>query len=322
MQVIGRGSFGKVMQVRMKATGKIYAMKILKKQAIVDRNQVEHTKAERAILEEIDHPFLMKLHYAFQTKTKLYFIMDMISGGELFNQLKKERRFSEVRSRFYCAEIVLGLEHLHSKNIIYRDLKPENILLDNRGHVVLTDFGLSKKFQYAGEKAQTFCGTPEYLAPEVISGQGHDKAVDWWSVGILLFEMMVGLPPFYSENTNLMYELISKAELRIPGFIGSQARSLLKQLLKRDPAVRLGSGPDDAKPIKAHPFFSTKINWDKLYRKQVRAPFIPKIKGETDTSNFDVEFTSEKVVDSVVPTSHLAEADFSGFTFKENSQLQ
>ena len=275
MKVIGRGSFGKVMMVRKKGDSKVYAMKILRKAAIVERNQVEHTKAEREILEEADHPFLMKLHFAFQTSTKLYLVMDMITGGELFFHLKNDRRFKEPRARLYCAEIVLGIGYLHERSIIYRDLKPENILLDAEGHVKLTDFGLSKRFSKPGEKTETFCGTPEYLAPEVINGIPHGKAVDWWSVGILLYEMLVGLPPFYSENVNLMYELIQKADLRVPGFVSYNARDLITKLLRRDPGSRLGAGADDSEPIKAHPFFE-KLDWEKLYKREVKPDFIPK----------------------------------------------
>lgn len=325
MKVIGRGSFGKVMMVRKKGdkNGKVYAMKILRKAAIVERNQVEHTKAEREILEEADHPFLMKLHFAFQTSTKLYLVMDMITGGELFFHLKNDRRFKEPRARLYCAEIILGIGYLHERSIIYRDLKPENILLDDEGHVKLTDFGLSKRFSKPGEKTETFCGTPEYLAPEVINGIPHDKAVDWWSVGILLYEMLVGLPPFYSENVNLMYELIQKADLRVPGFVSYNARDLITKLLRRDPGSRLGSGDDDCAPIKAHPFFET-LDWKKLYNRDVKPDFVPKVRGANDTSNFDAEFTSERVIDSVEPSSRLAtakKADFGGFTFKQASGL-
>jgi serum/glucocorticoid-regulated kinase 2 len=321
LKVIGRGSFGKVMMVRRHGDSNVYAMKILRKAAIVERNQVEHTKSEREILETADHPFLMKLHFAFQTNTKLYLVMDMITGGELFFHLKNDRRFKEPRARLYCAEIVLGIGYLHAMDVIYRDLKPENILLDHEGHVKLTDFGLSKRFTKPGEKAETFCGTPEYLAPEVIIGIPHDKAVDWWSVGILLYEMMVGLPPFYSENVNLMYDLIQKSELRIPAFVSFDARDLITKLLRRDPNTRLGSASDDCDPIKKHPFFKT-IDWDKLYRREIKPGFIPKVSHAGDTSNFDAEFTDERVVDSVIPASKLAgAADFGGFTFKEGSAL-
>jgi serum/glucocorticoid-regulated kinase 2 len=185
IKVIGRGSFGKVMLVTLKGDeSKIYALKVLIKEAIIARNQVEHTIAEREILEMIDHPFLMKLYWAFQTDAKLYLVMDYLRGGELFFHLKNERRFSEARSQFYAAEILMALGELHRKMIIYRDLKPENILLDNQGHLRLTDFGLSKRYQ-EGEQALTFCGTPEYLAPEVVMGVGHGKEVDWWSLGLL-----------------------------------------------------------------------------------------------------------------------------------------
>ena len=323
LKVIGRGSFGKVMMVRRHGEPKVYAMKILRKAAIVERNQVEHTRAEREILEEADHPFLMKLHFAFQTSSKLYLIMDMITGGELFFHLKNDRRFKEPRARLYCAEIVLGIGYLHAQNVIYRDLKPENILLDAEGHVKLTDFGLSKRFTKPGEKAETFCGTPEYLAPEVIIGIPHDKAVDWWSVGILLYEMMVGLPPFYSENVNLMYELIQKSELRVPGFVSYEGRDLITKLLRRDPNTRLGSTDADCEPIKKHAFFKA-INWDKLLRREVKPDFVPKVSHDGDTSNFDAEFTSERVVDSVEQSSRLAtagKADFGGFTFKDGSRL-
>jgi len=245
-----------------------------------------------------------------------------MAGGELFFHLKNERRFSESRARMYTAEIALGLGHLHSRNIIYRDLKPENILLDSAGHIRLTDFGLSKRYE-DGAQAQTFCGTPEYLAPEVITGVGHGKEVDWWSLGILLFEMLVGLPPFYSENVNLMYEFIQKAELRVPSFVHQNAKVIITGLLQRDPTRRLGHGPRDVEEIKECAFFDP-IDWDTLYNRQIQPEFVPKVKSSSDTSNFDAEFTSEPVVDSVVPPSAISAskgADFTGFTYQQNSVI-
>jgi len=319
MKVLGRGSFGKVMQVKKKTTGKIYAMKILKKRAIVARNQVEHTKAERKILQALQHPFLMTLRYAFQSKEKLYFVLDYFQGGELFFHLKNKRRFSEEVARLYVGEIALALGHLHSLAVIYRDLKPENILLDDIGHVCLTDFGLSKDVE-KDDKAHTFCGTPEYLAPEIVTGAGHDKAVDWWSLGILLYELTVGIPPFYSQNVNEMYNKIQHGVLRFPPFLSEPCKNLIVALLNRDPTKRLGS-KDDVNDIKIHPFFKD-ISWDKLYRKEIDPPYKPKVKANEDTSNFDKTFTEEPVVDSMVPTSKLGEADltdsqFSGFTFHQ-----
>ena len=187
-------------------TNNIYAMKVLKKKEISERQQEDHTKAEREILEKITNPFIVKLHYAFQSPDKLYFVLDFVNGGELFSHLRKEKKFSESRAKFYAAEIILALEWLHSNNIIYRDLKPENILLDAEGHIKITDFGLSKKG--AKKKTYTFWGTPEYLAPEIIIGKGHDKSVDWWSLGSLLYEMLWGRPPFTDKNRKEIFRLI------------------------------------------------------------------------------------------------------------------
>jgi len=324
LKVLGRGSFGKVMQVRKKKDGKIYAMKILKKQAIIARNQVEHTNAERKILQALQHPFLMKLRYAFQSEEKLYFVLDYFQGGELFFHLKNNRRFSEEVARLYTGEIAMALGHLHGLGVIYRDLKPENILLDDNGHVCLTDFGLSKDVSPT-EKAHTFCGTPEYLAPEIVTGAGHDKAVDWWSLGILLYELTVGIPPFYSQNVNDMYNKIQHGVLRFPPFLTDSCKNLIVALLNRDPKKRLGSNKD-VEDIKDHAFFQS-INWDKLYKKQIDPPYKPEVKGNEDTSNFDEQFTNEQVVDSVVPGNSLSQTmqentdAFKGFTFQQEKKL-
>lgn len=326
LKVLGRGSFGKVMQVRKKSNGEVYAMKILKKRAIIARNQVEHTKAERKILQSLQHPFLMTLRYAFQSKEKLYFVLDYKSGGELFFHLKNMRRFNEETARLFVAEIALALGHLHGLSIIYRDLKPENILLDESGHVCLTDFGLSKDVD-PNDKAHTFCGTPEYLAPEIVTGQGHDKAVDWWSLGILLYELTVGIPPFYSQNVNEMYNKIQHGVLRFPPFLSEHCKSLIVGLLNRDPKKRLGSA-NDVDDIRAHPFFAS-MDWDALMRKEVEAPYKPQVKGAEDSSNFDSTFTSEPVVDSVVQGSELSKTlstgdtdAFGGFSYAQGSMLQ
>lgn len=220
--------------------GRVFAMKVLNKRTIVERNEVEHTKSEKSILMKLEFPFLVKLHYAFQTSDKLYFIMDYINGGELFYHLQKEKRFSEDRVRFYAAEIVAGLEYLHSAGVIYRDLKPENLLLTHEGHIVMTDFGLSKEGLHdRDDRTGTFCGTPEYLAPEVLEGKGYGKAVDWWSFGTLMFEMLTGLPPFYCEDVQQMYTKIMTAELEVPDTMSAEAADLLSKLLDRNPDTRL-----------------------------------------------------------------------------------
>jgi len=284
------------MQVKKKDDGKIYAMKVLRKEAIIARKQVAHTRAEKSILQKIQHPFIVRLHYAFQTKDKLYMILDYINGGELFYHLKKEGRFPENRVKFYAAEIVCAMAHLHSLHIVYRDLKPENILIDMEGHICITDFGLSKEIN-PDEGTTTFCGTPEYLAPEVLKGQGHGTAVDWWSLGTLIYEMLTGLPPFYSQNINIMYQKILNGELRFPSYVSSDAQSLLEGLLTRDVEKRLGTGSSEE--VKKHPFFKD-IDWDRLEKKEVDPPFKPKVKSDIDTSQIDSVFLVEKAQDSLV----------------------
>lgn len=315
LQVIGKGSFGKVMQVRKKDTGRIYAMKTIRKAHIVSRSEVTHTLAERTVLGQVNNPFIVPLKFSFQNSQKLYLVLSCINGGELFHHLQKEGRFSEERSRLYAAELLCALEHLHAYDVIYRDLKPENILLDYTGHIALCDFGLCKLNMGESEKTNTFCGTPEYLSPELLLGQGYSKSVDWWTLGVLIYEMLSGLPPYYDENVNEMYRKILYHPLRFGPEIQPQARSLLMGLLSRNPKQRLGS--NGAEEIKQHPFFSS-IDWKRLMMKQYTPPFKPSVASAIDTSNFDSEFTSEAPMDSVVEDSHLSETvqqQFIGFTY-------
>eukprot|EP01116_Phalansterium_solitarium_P006319 TRINITY_DN18623_c0_g1_i1.p1 TRINITY_DN18623_c0_g1~~TRINITY_DN18623_c0_g1_i1.p1 ORF type:complete len:417 (-),score=86.55 TRINITY_DN18623_c0_g1_i1:265-1515(-) len=323
MAVVGKGSFGKVMQVKKKDTGEIFAMKVLKKESIIARKQVAHTRAEKSILQKIQHPFIVRLHYAFQTPEKLYMVMDYVNGGELFFHLKRAGRFSEERVRFYTAEISSAIAHLHSLGIVYRDLKPENILLNMAGHIQITDFGLSKEINAEG--TTTFCGTPEYLAPEVLKGQNHGQAVDWWSLGTLVYEMLTGLPPFYSQNINAMYQKILSFDLKFPAYMSPDAQSLLSGLLQRDPDSRLGSGANGFANIKQHPWFSV-YDWAKLDRLEYEPPFKPLVNDIADTTQIDSFFTQERPNDSATETTPFGEAavrddTFQGFTFVAPSAL-
>jgi len=324
---IGEGSYAVVLLVQRKTTGQFYAMKILNKSALIERDEVEHTRTERAILELAHHPFLVKMSYAFQTPEKLYLVMNFANGGELFSHLKKEKRFSEDRARFYVAEITLGLKYLHARDIVYRDLKPENVLLAKDGHIVLTDFGLSKMLKET-ERTKTFCGTPEYLAPEILLKKGHGKPVDWWSFGTLLYEMIVGIPPFYSRDIREMYEMILESDLFIPDLVSATAADLLARLLIRDPRRRLGSGPDGPLEVMRHSFFAS-VDWEALYRREVKPPFVPDVKGPGDVSQFDEEFISKTFPtenSSEQPTTAAAQTEqeqelFAGFTY-ESSVVQ
>ncbi|EIN12732.1 Pkinase-domain-containing protein [Punctularia strigosozonata HHB-11173 SS5] len=318
--VIGKGSFGKVMQVRKRDTGRIYALKTIRKAHIVDRNEITHTLAERLVLARINNPFIVPLKFSFQSEQKLYLVLAFVNGGELFHHLQQEQRFSEVRSRFYSAELLLALEHLHELNVVYRDLKPENILLDYTGHIALCDFGLCKLNMKDEDTTNTFCGTPEYLAPEILNGQGYNKTIDWWTLGVLLYEMLSGLPPFYDEVTDKMYEKILRNPLLFGDEIGAEARSVLTGLITRDPTQRLGvNGADE---IKKHPFFAKHIDFKLLLEKKIHPPFKPSVASPVDVSNFDTEFTSEAPMDSYVEGSQLSstvQAQFAGFSYSASN---
>ncbi|TFK10267.1 transmembrane protein 196 [Platysternon megacephalum] len=317
LKVLGQGSFGKVFLVK-KISGsdarQLYAMKVLKKATLKVRDRVR-TKMERDILVEVNHPFIVKLHYAFQTEGKLYLILDFLRGGDLFTRLSKEVMFTEEDVKFYLAELALALDHLHSLGIIYRDLKPENILLDEEGHIKLTDFGLSKESIDHEKKAYSFCGTVEYMAPEVVNRRGHTQSADWWSFGVLMFEMLTGTLPFQGKDRKETMTMILKAKLGMPQFLSPEAQSLLRMLFKRNPANRLGAGPDGVEEIKRHFFFST-IDWNKLYRREIHPPFKPATGRPEDTFYFDPEFTAKTPKDSPgIPPSANAHQLFRGFSF-------
>ncbi|XP_042190056.1 ribosomal protein S6 kinase alpha-3 isoform X2 [Callorhinchus milii] len=317
LKVLGQGSFGKVFLVRKIHgidAGQLYAMKVLKKATLKVRDRVR-TKTERDILVEVDHPFIVKLHYAFQTEGKLYLLLDFLRGGDLFTRLSKEVMFTEEDVKYYLAELALALDHLHSLGIIYRDLKPENILLDEDGHIKLTDFGLCKESTDHEKKAYSFCGTVEYMAPEVVNRRGHSHSADWWSFGVLMFEMLTGSLPFQGKDRKETMTMIVKAKLGMPQFLSPDSQSLLRMLFKRNPGNRLGAGPDGVEEIKRHPFFST-IDWNKLCRREIHPPFKPASGRPEDTFYFDPEFTAKTPKDSPgIPPSANAHQLFRGFSF-------
>ncbi|KAL9919324.1 chromosomal serine/threonine-protein kinase JIL-1-like [Glossina fuscipes fuscipes] len=312
IRVLGTGAYGKVFLVRKNGGDddeKLYAMKVLKKDRVAQRKKIaEHTTTERHVLEAIQQsPFLVSLHYAFQTESKLYLVLDYVSGGELFTHLHKTGHFSEATVKIYIAEVVLALEHLHKLDIIYRDVKLENILLDDQGHIVLADFGLSKIFSSESDhRANSFCGTLEYLAPEIIRpGPGsHDLAVDWWSVGVLTYELLNGASTFtvvgQQNSQSDILRRIQKVDPVLPPTLGETVKDFLLKMLHKDPKKRLGGNKKSAEDIKNHPFFRG-INWNELKSKRRKAPFKPTLNGDEDTQNFSEEFTKQPVIDSPAP---------------------
>ncbi|KAK7265741.1 hypothetical protein RJT34_33364 [Clitoria ternatea] len=322
LRLVGQGAFGKVFLVRKNRDDDcfdgggggdgVFAMKVMRKDTIIKKNHVDYMKAERDILTKVVHPFIVQLRYSFQTKSKLYLILDFINGGHLFFHLYRQGIFSEDQARLYTAEIVSAVSHLHKNGIVHRDLKPENILMDAHGHVMLTDFGLSKEIDEAG-RSNSMCGTTEYMAPEILLGKGHNKDADWWSVGILLYEMLTGKAPFTHTNRKKLQEKIIKEKVKLPPLLTSEAHSLLKGLLQKDPSTRLGSGPNGNDQIKRHKWFRA-INWTKLEARELEPKFKPDVSGKDCTANFDQCWTALPADDSPAPTPKAGD-HFQGYTY-------
>ena len=322
LKVLGKGSFGEVLLVKLKANNKYYAMKILIKKQVKLRHQEAHTKAERDLMVKINCPFIVNIKFAFQDEYKLYIITEFMQGGEMFFHLHKEKKFSNEKARFYIIEIILAIEFLHKHNMLYRDLKPENIMVDSNGHIKLTDFGLSKMFTKTKEKAFTICGTPQYLAPEILSDDGYDNSVDWWSLGCVMYEMLVGKAPFKIPKGSYLSADLYKKKISIPEYVTPEAKDLISKLLIPNPKNRLGYGKDGAQKIKDHPYFEG-INWKDAWDRKLEPPLVPQLKSETDLSYFDKMFTNEKIEGSnvsEVPSTLVSQAnDYKGFTYVTNS---
>ncbi|KAG0334316.1 Serine/threonine kinase [Podila humilis] len=318
LAVLGKGNFGKVMLAEDKMNKGLYAIKVLKKEFIIEHDEVASTRSEKRVFQAANkerHPFLVGLHSCFQTETRIYFVMDYVSGGDLMLHIQREQ-FSERQAKFYACQVLLALEYFHKNNIIYRDLKLDNILLTLDGHIKIADYGLCKEDMYYGSTTNTFCGTPEFMAPEILSEQKYGRAVDWWAFGVLIYEMLLGQSPFRGDDEDEIFEAILEDEILYPINMSRDSVSILQKLLTRDPEKRLGSGKTDAEEIKRHPFFKG-VNWQDILDKKIPPPFFPKVRGPTDTSNFDPEFTREIPVLTPVH-SHLTnndQANFQGFSY-------
>jgi serine/threonine protein kinase len=323
LKLIGQGAYGSVKLVRCKLDGRPYAMKYLSTQLLQESDQLEQVMAERNVLTKSVHPFLVGAHYAFQTDAQVFLILDYVPGGELFARLKEEHRFDESRVRLYAAEILLGLGFLHQHGFVYRDLKPENILVDRDGHLRITDFGLVKgDMRSSDATTTTFCGTPEYMPPEILSGKPYSRSVDWWSFGTLVYEMLCGAPPFYDVNANKMYKMILNDRVTFPCALSAVAEDFVNRLLDKLPTHRLGGGEGDAEEIKQHPFFAD-LDWEKLLKKEIEAPWKPAIESDIDTSNFDAQFTqqAETMPIEPAPLPGATLPELRGFTFTDTSLM-
>ncbi|GBM66708.1 Atypical protein kinase C [Araneus ventricosus] len=328
LRVIGRGSYAKVLMVELRSTKRVYAMKVIKKELVSDEEDIDWIQTEKHVFETAsNYPFLVGLHSCFQTPSRLFFVIEFVRGGDLMYHMQRQRRLPEEHARFYSAEISLALNYLHERGIIYRDLKLDNVLLDHEGHIKLTDYGMCKEGIAPGDTTSTFCGTPNYIAPEILRGEDYDFCVDWWALGVLLYEMLAGRSPFDivgaaenpDQNTeDFLFQVILEKTIRIPRSISVKAQSVLKGFLNKNPAERLGchsqSGFSD---ITSHPFFKS-IDWNLLEGKQVPPPYKPKLETDRDLEHFDPQFTSEPVVltpDDQKEIEKIDQSEFEGFEY-------
>ena len=322
LRVLGDSQVGKVLLVRSRIDGNLYAMKSLSKKGLAEADKLEQTIVEKNLLVSNRSPFLMTAYCSFQTVERIFMVMEYVPGGELFARLKEEGTFEEQRVKLYAAEIALGLGCLHSHKCVYRDLRPENILVDAEGHLRIINFGMTKSNLDVGGTTQTFCGTPEYIAPEILQQKPYGKDVDWWSYGILVYEMLNGIPPFYDENISVMYRNIVTAPVVFTSSrVSEEAKDFVLALLDRNPQTRLGSGEADVNAIKGHKWFSG-IDWNAVENKKVKPAWVPTIRSETDTSNFDAAVTQQDAVLSFEESSAVpqeAQNCFQNFTFTDTT---
>eukprot|EP00092_Neocalanus_flemingeri_P073819 GFUD01091178.1.p1 GENE.GFUD01091178.1~~GFUD01091178.1.p1 ORF type:complete len:599 (+),score=155.36 GFUD01091178.1:62-1858(+) len=328
IKVIGRGSYAKVLMVELKSTKRIYAMKVIKKELVTDDEDIDWVQTEKHVFETAsNHPFLVGLHSCFQTASRLFFVIEFVRGGDLMFHMQRQRRLPEEHARFYSAEICLALNYLHERGIIYRDLKLDNVLLDHEGHIKLTDYGMCKEGIRTGDTTSTFCGTPNYIAPEILRAEDYGFSVDWWALGVLLYEMLAGRSPFDivgatdnpDQNTeDYLFQVILEKTIRIPRSLSVKAASILKGFLNKNPADRLGCHRDSGfMEIMTHPFFKT-IEWELLEQKQIPPPYRPRLESERDLANFPPEFTDEPVQltpDDPSIIGKIDQTEFDGFEY-------
>ncbi|ELP86520.1 hypothetical protein EIN_034610 [Entamoeba invadens IP1] len=314
ISLVGKGAFGKVFLVKEKSTGTLYAMKVVTKKQVIEQNEVEHTLTEKNILAKVKHPFLVNLYYSFQTSSALHYVIDYCPGGELYALMQSSKTFKEQRAKFYAAQMVLAIEHLHNQGVIYRDIKPENIMVCEDGYIRLTDFGLSKTDVPDAAKTSTFCGTPEYLAPELVMNVPYTNSIDWWGLGILIYEMLFGAVPFFSEDIQELYRNILHKQVTFPANteITLQCRDVIEHFLRKKPEERFG----DVEQIKEHSWFSD-INWEELFSKRIVAPYIPNLSSPTDLSCFNKSITSE---DKKITGEAVSNEAFKDFTYINHEQ--